>query len=164
ELRNPYYGSEMLRCGEGTRSLPLADVGPADLDAQTRSRIDAVLRAYLDLTAELALDRDDPDGQAELLAAVVALREAGPPEIGAAVETLHGTLVAPEAAAAGDLASRRRALVPVSDALIALLRVARPSDAFGRELHVMHCPMVPADWVQTDETLRNPYYGAEMLR
>lgn len=29
---------------------------------------------------------------------------------------------------------------------------------------VMTCPMAKADWIQTDKTLANPYYGASMLR
>lgn len=29
---------------------------------------------------------------------------------------------------------------------------------------VMNCPMAEADWVQTDNKVRNPYYGQSMLR
>ena len=29
---------------------------------------------------------------------------------------------------------------------------------------VMTCPMAQADWIQTDVTIANPYYGSQMLR
>ncbi len=37
----------------------------------------------------------------------------------------------------------------------------------GEQLYVQHCPMAfdnaGADWVSAEETIRNPYFGAEML-
>jgi Cu(I)/Ag(I) efflux system membrane fusion protein len=54
----------------------------------------------------------------------------------------------------------------LSNGLIAAIR----TDATGIDgkLLVMHCPMVyedrGADWLQADEPLRNPYFGAMMLR
>lgn len=41
-------------------------------------------------------------------------------------------------------------------------------ESFEGDLYIMHCPMVygkhGADWLQTDEKLLNPYFGARMLR
>jgi hypothetical protein len=36
-----------------------------------------------------------------------------------------------------------------------LFAAARPSKTFGASLFVLHCPMVEADWLQTDEQVKN---------
>jgi Cu(I)/Ag(I) efflux system membrane fusion protein len=51
----------------------------------------------------------------------------------------------------------------------ALIKAAKANpDAFDQELLVMHCPMVyedrGADWLQAQEPLQNPYFGAMMLK
>ena len=54
----------------------------------------------------------------------------------------------------------------LSNALIAAAK-ANP-DSFDGDLFIMHCPMVygkqGADWLQGDDKLLNPYFGARMLR
>ena len=159
-LRNPYYGAEMLACGEETAVMPLAS---SPLDADTQALVDELLRRYLAVTAELALDHDAAADWAGLKAAAAGLHRAAPARSAPAFDLLHGALNGPDAPPAGDRETRRAALVAVSDAVIGLFRVVRPSRAVGDELHVMHCPMFPGDWLQTDESLRNPYYGAAML-
>lgn len=45
--------------------------------------------------------------------------------------------------------------------------VSKNPDAFENTLYQMHCPMVypdhGADWLQSNNTLQNPYFGASML-
>ena len=74
---------------------------------------------------------------------------------------LHGML------AADSLESFRKPhFERISNALIATVK-GRP-DAFEGEWIVMHCPMVyedrGADWLQAEEPLQNPYFGAMMLK
>ena len=74
---------------------------------------------------------------------------------------LHGML------AADSLESFRKPhFERISNALIATVK-GNP-DAFEGEWIVMHCPMVyedrGADWLQAEEPLQNPYFGAMMLK
>lgn len=67
---------------------------------------------------------------------------------------------------ANDLKTLRFAFALLSDELLTLQRV------FGllnsSELYELHCPMAfegrGASWIQIDTTVRNPYYGASMLK
>jgi Cu(I)/Ag(I) efflux system membrane fusion protein len=63
---------------------------------------------------------------------------------------------------ATDMAGIRGSFGDASKAMVALL-VADPSLQTGRFLFM--CPMAKGyqKWVQTDQKLRNPYYGNEML-
>ena len=54
----------------------------------------------------------------------------------------------------------REAFSPLSDATIALLKAAPPSDGVaedGATVYVTHCPMVNHDWLQVGDAIRNPY-------
>lgn len=67
---------------------------------------------------------------------------------------------------ANDLASLRSAFALLSDELFSLQRTFGFSNS--DQLIELHCPMVfdgrGASWIQTDEQVRNPYYGAAMLK
>jgi hypothetical protein len=59
-----------------------------------------------------------------------------------------------------DLSSARTAFGTLSDAmLIDAKRTGRPLDA---GLKVAYCPMARKYWLQTGQTIDNPYYGATM--
>ena len=59
-----------------------------------------------------------------------------------------------------DLASARAAFGTLSDAMLtAAKRAGRPLDA---GVKVAYCPMARKYWLQTGETIDNPYYGATM--
>lgn len=128
------------------------------IDATARAALDTTLTAYLALTTAFAADRDDDAAWHDLLGAAQSLGAALPESFAKDAEALRTA-----AAASGEgLAKRRELLVPLSAALVAITERARPGPAVG-EILVMHCPMVPADWLQTGDELRNPYYGSEML-
>jgi len=59
----------------------------------------------------------------------------------------------------------RKAFQPVSEAMIALTNSFKP---FGQTLYVQYCPMVDgnkgANWLSQFEEIKNPYYGASMLK
>ncbi len=64
-------------------------------------------------------------------------------------------------ASAESIESAREALPALSDALwTAVKTFGLQSD---QALYQAHCPMVPANWLQADTTVRNPYYGSSML-
>lgn len=68
--------------------------------------------------------------------------------------------------AASDLDTARSAFALLSDQLLALQRSFGFAEA--DQLFEMHCPMAfdgrGASWLQADGTVRNPYYGASMLK
>ncbi|QDV85361.1 Cation efflux system protein CusB precursor [Stieleria magnilauensis] len=74
--------------------------------------------------------------------------------------------IADRLADASDLDSIRSAFALLSDQLLTLHR------SFGfagaDQLFELHCPMAfdgrGASWIQTDDSVRNPYYGASMLK
>lgn len=118
----------------------------------------ALARAYLALTSAYAQDRIDADALAGLERESKAL-----------AQKAHGTIVSQAAAiaesvarfAGKDLSAQRDAFKSLSGKVIELLRDQPPPE---QTLLVAHCPMVEADWLQTTETILNPYMGSEMPR
>jgi Cu(I)/Ag(I) efflux system membrane fusion protein len=124
--------------------------------------------AYLAL--QRALAADDADGARGALRDVTVAAAAAQ-----AAPRLDERLVArlaearahlDEVPADADLARARAAFGPLSDALLAIESVA--GNPLPEPLHVMHCPMARdgagGDWLQAEELLANPYFGAQMLR
>lgn len=106
----------------------------------------AVVKAYLPIASALAAD---DLAQAQNAAATLA-RQAKADGMTAvyrpALAVIH----------AGDLAAAREAFKSLSNEVTPLVEN-------NKDYVVMHCPMAKADWVQTDATVRNPYYGKAML-
>jgi hypothetical protein len=121
------------------------------LTAETQQRVDVVLSAYLAVADALLHDKDDDDGWVRLSTAVQALHDDAPPDLH---ELVHGL---PKAVPADsdDVAARRKALIQAGKLFAELFAAARPSRTFGASLFVMHCPMVEADWLQTEEQVKN---------
>ena len=67
---------------------------------------------------------------------------------------------------ANDIASLRSAFALLSDQLLTLQRTFGIQNS--EQLFEMHCPMAfegrGATWIQADSAVRNPYYGATMLK
>jgi Cu(I)/Ag(I) efflux system membrane fusion protein len=114
-----------------------------------------VLPAYLDLQAALAAD-DLGAAKESLKAMMSTTGHSGPiPEL---IHRMVG---------AEDLGSLRTPhFEQLSMALIAAIE--KDPTAFKDELLRMHCPMANegkgADWIQSQEPLQNPYFGAMMLK
>ena len=114
-----------------------------------------ILSAYLNLQSALAAD-DFTGSQAALREMMEITGHQG------ALSGLIYTMLAAE-----DLDGIRRPhFETLSMALIHAIREAPGS--IGQSVYLMHCPMVyddrGADWLQISEPLRNPYFGASMLR
>lgn len=142
-----------------------ASVGAAT--PQDRERVAAVLSAYLPLWRALAAD-----DLAAAHAAATRLVDAGRgPEVRVGAEILGGDLTvvataAGEVGQAADLDAARRAFERASDALIRMIRATGVPP--GTDVHLAFCPMAfegrRAEWLQDEHELRNPYFGAAMLR
>ncbi len=109
------------------------------------------------LAMQAALAADDLDGAKAQAKAMMAITG----HTGALPELIH-TMLASDSLEA----FRKPHFETLSNALIAAVK-AKP-EAFEGALYIMHCPMVygdhGADWLQANDQLLNPYFGAMMLK
>ena len=134
-------------------------------------QLDVVFDRYLEAQEALAADNLD----AARTAAGALVRQMAELDTTALEGRVHTAWLANRdalRAAAGrlrharDMEGARQAFEGLSSVSI------RTAKRFGtnpeRELHVVHCPMAfdnkGADWLQRDQTVANPYFGAAMLR
>jgi hypothetical protein len=127
-----------------------------------------VLDAYLSLTADLSADNEAAaiEHAAAFVEAVSdAAADAAAGE-GAAWQTDLEALaeLSSGLTQATDIAGLRTGLAPLAPKLAPMVRRSGLSE---RPLYRIHCPMAfdmtGADWLQTDEDVRNPYFGTRML-
>lgn len=138
--------------------LPFNPVETPESDPAIVEELRAVLTAYFPVANAMADDNDENAKTASMVLqkTVADLTITESQKLGEAVQRM---------AAAGDIKSRRLALLPVSAALIELVR-AHGIDQVG-DLFVVHCPMAfdnqGGDWLSSTATVLNPYYGDAML-
>lgn len=127
---------------------------PAGIEIPTRQAAQ-LMPPYLALHSALAAD--DLDAARAEATAMMGITG----HFGALPELLH-TMLAAESLDA----LRKPHFEALSNAMIAAVK-AKPA-AFEHDLYIMHCPMVygdtGADWLQADDQLLNPYFGAMMLK
>jgi Cu(I)/Ag(I) efflux system membrane fusion protein len=156
-LLNPYFGAMMLKCGDIKEKLSdMVELPKANeeivLDAELTQ---AILPDYFKLQATLAAD--DFEGSKKMLKSM--MQKSG--HSGTLADLLHTMM------AAKDLEGIRRPhFETLSNAMIKAVK-KHPSSTPGSVM-IMHCPMVygetGADWLQDNDKLLNPYFGASMLR
>ncbi len=150
---------------------PRVVVDPEEVPADFSRQIGAVLESYLKLSDAMA-DDDFDASMANLRAMHNRLLEvdgdllAG--EARSVWEEIEASLHPPqhEMIEKDDLEGLRKPFEPLTRAMI------RAVEGFGGEvvgqMNVMHCPMAfdfeGADWLQKDDAVRNPYFGAVMFR
>ena len=150
----------------GPASPPAASVIPAAF----RNQLGAVLEPVLAVSAALAKD----DLEAARASAASASRALSGVDMHLLAGDAHGRWMAAQAALAASLESMAaaRGIAEFRAAFASLTpAMAGAARAFGplREapFYQFHCPMAlnnrGADWLQSDDTLRNPYFGAAML-
>ena len=141
----------------------------ADVPEDFHREVRELLNAYLEVQDALAHDSfDDAVAAAERAHHVLADMDDDQLEGDAAEEwdehrgILHETLEAVEAGT--DIDEIRTAFEPWSDGLTDFIRVFGIHP--GEPVYILHCPMAfdfeGANWLQTDEEVRNPYFGSEM--
>ncbi len=142
-----------------------------EVPAEFRSQLSQLIPAYLSIGQ--ALSADDGDSAARAVAGLRQVVDAINSQslVGQAserwnVERNSLSTIAARLSNANDLASLRAAFALLSDELLALQRT------FGfpnsDQLFELHCPMAfegrGASWIQSNNAVRNPYYGASMLK
>lgn len=131
------------------------------LSPKSQAAIDALLAAYLHASEEFAADRFDPAHWKAVHDATDALLT-GLTEIPAQVPATELAALLDKQAL--DIEAARVQWKKVSAQALRLFEIARPRGTAGNaQLFVHHCPMAEADWLQPDDTTRNPYYGSSML-
>ena len=113
-----------------------------------------IVTSYLEIQTHLAADRfEDVKGPARTLASQ------------AAALGKEGAALAKAATAfstAPDIGAAREAFGPLSDAVIARVKADGSAEHAGA-LRLAYCPMAKKSWLQREDQVRNPYYGARML-
>jgi hypothetical protein len=167
--------ARMIRSGAEPPTPAAPPAAPAvTLPAVAATALGAALDAYLAVGDALAADTSRDIG-----VAARAIADAMPAITAAPVENqphfwhVHPlpSTVADSALAlstAPTLDEARRAYVPLSNALIALLRLVGVPPSFSKKLEILHCPMYPdgssgSEWIQRGGLVRNPYFGKVML-
>ncbi|MDA0373171.1 MAG: efflux RND transporter periplasmic adaptor subunit [Planctomycetota bacterium] len=192
-LANPYFGDEMLRCGDFLRLLPglggeiaapridpvrepredpePAEVTPTTVPVGRSGSVTDVLLRGVAVQRALAADRmgDEELDQLSAVASDIDALVASAPED--RQPELRGVLgevfdAAKACRAASDLRTRRASFEALSKALLRL--VSGFGHSAGATLVEAHCPMAfddrGASWLQAGEEILNPYFGSEMLR
>ena len=129
---------------------------------------DALWRDYLAVSRALAGDEleaaGDALGRLQESARIALEAEAGPDDVRAALRRVADAAEAVDAEV--DVETLRAAFEPITEAGRALLDVA--GNRSSESLRTAYCPMaadgVGAHWLQGEEELANPYFGATMLR
>jgi HPt (histidine-containing phosphotransfer) domain-containing protein len=113
----------------------------------------AIVAAYLEIQSQLVADKADTiKAQAHTIAAQAAVMG----EPGSAIAT-----AAADVEKAPDLKAAREAFAQLSEAVVAAAKNDGWTDVSG--LKLAYCPMVKRSWLQSQDTLQNPYLGKTML-
>lgn len=146
------------------RPEPAAPAAPAEraaaAEAPQRS-LDRAFEAFLALGATLGAVRDGTTSvdRTDLERALAELAEVA---TGPTRELAERAASAAKRLSGGIGDDQRAPLQELSDAVIALADRSPPSRDVAAELFVMHCPMAPGSWLQSDQEVRNPYYTRAM--
>lgn len=117
-----------------------------------------LVRAFFTLSAAFVNDKADPEAAEALFREGRKLAEGSQgvvSEKAAAISEFAKQLQGKE------LSAQREILKPLSEQLILLVRATPPP---GFKIYVVHCPMVPANWIQDSSDIANPFGGSEMPR
>ena len=124
---------------------------------QTAGPTDAMSRAVIDpyLKIAEALASDNMDG-VKMNAGEIATAATGLGALAVKIDT-----AAIQLSNAADLADAREKFGVLSEAIDGYMTTQHLPAPEG--VRVAFCPMVKKPWLQTAESLRNPYYGSQML-
>ena len=146
----------------GMTSNVFADCGSCEGDetahsgkehCSTTDHLDTALESYLSIQESLAAD----DLDSAKATAATWLKDVG--------EESHACDIIESIANAENLENAREAFLSFSDLMIEGAQEGKLNHE--QSLYLAHCPMAfhnkGGSWLQTDETVNNPYFGAKML-
>jgi len=146
---------------------------PSGLEVSTAvaSQIQSFLPIYLQLSEALAADQLDAAKSAvnqlhEQIADFGNLVEDSEAAKLWREERRDLSEIAGRLSKASDLEAMRMAFALLSESMISIERTFGAAEQ--QDLYLLHCPMAfdgrGASWLQTEDAVRNPYYGASMLK
>lgn len=187
DVRNPYFGTSMLSCGEireefithGQLAEPVGDAAMShdhdttegsvvDVPGQADSPLAAVFTGYLRLQSQLADDSAQSARmslKALLGLVITAAGDATLPESTTMrLHKMHSALL--KVSGKSDIELDRAVFRTLSQHILAIEKT--DGNPLAQPLSVVHCPMAfedeGADWLQAQGQVANPYFGASMLR
>lgn len=144
----------MSACSQDQQS---AEKAPAAVNAAV-SEVDHLTDAYFELKDALVAS-DSQSANARAVALQKMLETATVEHIGPLLASIKSIV------AAKDLAEQRQAFLPLS---LAMVKMVKDSERISNEVYVQHCPMAfdntGGDWLSDSENILNPYYGDAMLK
>jgi Cu(I)/Ag(I) efflux system membrane fusion protein len=144
---------------------------PLDISDEFRAQLTRILPAYLSIGNSLASDdvnsvSETAAGLRQEISTIDARSLDGKAADRWQVELSSLSAIVARFANAEDISALRSAFALLSDELLTLQRTF--GIANSEQLFEMHCPMAfegrGATWIQADSAVRNPYYGATMLK
>ncbi len=183
KIANPYFGEEMLFCGEIKRNhpvLPSQHIGSAvfqtgnywQATASYHTQSKTILAAYLKMGELMSLDQVE-GVQVQRDAILLAIEQIqsekaiSDPKARDTMSRHLGTLKRLLAAMQGnDLKQLRRDYLDISSTLIEYVKDF--GHMYPETLKIGYCSMYRNDlggsWLQTEKRIRNPFFGSEMYR
>lgn len=139
--------------------VPEQSAGSTEMNPSPRATLPGVAQTVFDyyFQIQIALAQDSLENvmvNAGAIAEVIRKDSTGafPPQLASQADAL---------AKSKDLPSARQPFKAVSGYLIQYLRAnSVPAGTY----HELYCPMKNLNWIQTDQTVRNPYLGKAMQR
>ena len=144
-----------------------------DLSPDAAETLGAMLDAYLAIGTQLASDTmDDVNAKAHaMIEALHTVEGAVPDKLWNAHETHTKTIhdTAHELGEFSDIKAARIAYGSLSDSLNHFIAAVGVPISYDKPIYSYVCGMAPdvpkaGIWMQTDESVRNPYFGSAMLR
>lgn len=169
EVRNPYYGAEMLKCGDVKRTITEI-VKRYETDPSFREQLGALLLGYFRLSNALAGDdfesaKKEVAALGESLAKVDMSAVSGDAHMAWMRQHEQLTKALEGSSSAQDIAKLRVSFEPLSIAMTEAVKTFGPTGA--EHVYQVHCPMAfdfkGASWLQANKEVLNPYFGDEML-
>jgi len=161
KLKPGMFADAVIRLPLGTVQVLAPDTQPASTATSSAAeQLDtrAFARAYLPLMAAYTQDKTDAAALARVAQEARALAERASGNDKASAAAIAGLA---DQLRGKDLKEQRVLLKEFNARVLEFLRASPPAEP---PLFVAHCPMVNADWLQTEREISNPYYGSEMLR
>ena len=145
-------------------------VEQVEFSKANKETLTRLYKAYLDLKTDLVNDDFDAAHQNALVLNSVfeSISKDVFNEPSDSTWSMYSQALAPHlrlAMEANSIQAIRTVFKPMSATMIALIQVVGPIDV---PLYIEHCPMAEnnsgADWLSSESEIRNPYFGAAMLR
>jgi len=132
------------------------------LSEPLRKQMDKIVESYLVLQKKLSTDTIE--GAQPLAVTIATLTEKVKTED--TDHVLKSTTTALTAAApellSSDIKTVREGFKKLSSALTAYIKSADRQGAKEKGLKLFYCPMVKVEWMQTSDTVENPFFGSKM--